>query len=180
MCVNISIYDNIYLTYTIYFYQCSWTQTNPGSHTWKFINYMNFRNKFLTINPGYCIMYILSLRQFPWIKMSIVFLNERWCRSERTNNGRTFLRFFRADFWNNDHVFIERTFFSSRLLKQRSCFTERMTFMNNRSWENEQNWWKMNGDFNYEQNQFFVERLKKRTKYVVCERWTNKMKSRLG
>ena len=111
MCVNISIYDNIYLTYTIYFYQCSWTQTNPGSHTWKFINYMNFRNKFLTINPGYCIMYILSLSQFPWIKMSIVFLNERWCRSERTNNGRTFLRFFRADFWNNDHVFIERTFF---------------------------------------------------------------------
>ena len=46
MCVNISIYDNIYLTYTIYFYQCSWTQTNPDSHPRKFLNYMNFKNKF--------------------------------------------------------------------------------------------------------------------------------------
>ena len=107
-------------------------------------------------------MYILGLRKFPWINMGIMFLNERWCRSERTKDARTFLlneQFFRAEFWNNEHVFTERT-----------------TFVNNRTWENEQNWWKMNGDFNYEQNQFFVEWFKKRTKYVVHERWTNEMK----
>ena len=90
---------------------------------------------------------------------------------------------FSERFWNNGRFLLNERFFRTNFKKR---INERFHLTNvllneriywpNVQWENEQNRWKMNDNFENEQDTFFWTIEKNRTKWVVQERCTNGMK----